>query len=52
MSPECQHDWKEEYYGTRCMKCDLFYPYGCAPWDDEDPWSSENDYVAACGEQS
>lgn len=29
------HKWKEEYYGVRCEKCDLFYPDGCAPWEDE-----------------
>lgn len=28
------HKFEEEYYGWRCAKCDLFYPYGCAPWDD------------------
>jgi len=39
----CKHEWKEEYYGTRCRKCDAFYPFGCEPWapieedeDDED----------------
>lgn len=34
---DCEHDWKEEYYGTRCEKCGLFYPFGCEPWlpDDE-----------------
>lgn len=29
------HEWKEEYYGTRCAKCGLFFASGCAPWDDE-----------------
>jgi hypothetical protein len=29
----CQHEWREEYYGTRCARCDTFYPDGCAPWD-------------------
>jgi hypothetical protein len=29
---ECQHDWKEEYYGFRCTKCDQFHPYGLEPW--------------------
>jgi hypothetical protein len=29
------HKWKKEYYGVRCEKCDLFYPDGCAPWEDE-----------------
>lgn len=31
---EC--DWVEEYYGHRCGNCDMFYPHGCAPWDDTD----------------
>ena len=26
MSEDCKHEWKEEYYGIRCTKCDLFYP--------------------------
>ena len=26
------HDLKEEYYGYRCSKCDLFIPYGSEPW--------------------
>jgi Zn finger protein HypA/HybF involved in hydrogenase expression len=26
MSEDCKHEWKEEYYGIRCAKCDLFYP--------------------------
>ena len=29
------HDLKEEYYGYRCSKCDLFVPYGSEPWIDE-----------------
>jgi hypothetical protein len=36
MPEECKHEWKEEYYGTRCVKCDAFYPSGCAPWDEGD----------------
>ena len=34
---DCEHDWREEYYGTRCAKCGTFYPFGCEPWmpDDE-----------------
>jgi hypothetical protein len=37
--PECadgNHAWDDEYYGTRCTKCGLFYPFGCAPWDDNE----------------
>lgn len=30
----CAHEWREEYYGTRCVQCDTFYPFGGAPWDD------------------
>lgn len=29
---ECEHDWREEYYGVRCSKCDTFYPSGSEPW--------------------
>lgn len=29
----CAHEWKNEYYGSRCVKCDLFYADGNAPWD-------------------
>ncbi|MCP9495910.1 MAG: hypothetical protein MSG64_15785 [Pyrinomonadaceae bacterium MAG19_C2-C3] len=32
--PDFNHEWKDEYYGTRCQKCDLFFPDGCAPWDE------------------
>lgn len=35
---DCKHEWKEEYYGIRCIKCDLFYPDNCnwfAPLDDD-----------------
>lgn len=42
---ECKHNWKEEYYGTRCDICNLFYPFGCAPWDDdEEPDDDRDDY--------
>lgn len=33
---DCEHDWKEEYYGTRCSKCQTFYPSGCEPWAVDD----------------
>ena len=29
------HDFKEVYYGYECMKCGLFFAFGCAPWEDE-----------------
>lgn len=33
---ECEHDWEEEYYGTRCAKCGTFYAFGCEPWVADD----------------
>lgn len=28
---------REGYYGYECPICDeLVYPYGCAPWDEEE----------------
>lgn len=30
---ECNHKWEEEYYGTRCQRCHLFFAHGHAPWD-------------------
>jgi len=32
----CQHRWIETYYGTECKKCDTFYAFDCAPWEDYD----------------
>lgn len=32
---DCGHDWVDVYYGSECSKCGLFYPDGCAPWEDE-----------------
>jgi len=29
----CEHEFKEEYYGWLCTKCKLFFAFGCAPWD-------------------
>lgn len=42
----CKHQWKEEYYGTRCKKCDTFYAFGCAPWEyyDDDGYSNDDYY--------
>ena len=31
---DCEHEWKEEYYGWQCVHCKLFYAFGCAPWED------------------
>ena len=31
----CQHKWTDVYNGTKCQLCETFYPFGCAPWDDE-----------------
>lgn len=45
---QCKHEFKEEYYGTRCQKCDLFYPAGCAPWEPE-PEPDPDDYCWNCG---
>lgn len=28
------HHFTEEYYGYKCRHCDLFYAFGCAPWED------------------
>lgn len=61
---ECEHEWAEEYYGTRCAKCKTFYPHGCAPWDDDvrdgfdfgdDEYDNDEDlesdeWVADCGD--
>jgi hypothetical protein len=41
----CHHQWSEEYYGTRCKKCDTFFAFGCEPWDyyDDHGYSSAVD---------
>lgn len=36
LAEECEHDWKQEYYGTRCQKCDTFYAFGSEPWAPTD----------------
>ena len=44
-----KHKWKEVYYGTECEVCGLFYPDGCAPWDnvnDDDDWDEKCDIEA------
>lgn len=43
MEENCKHEWIDEYYGTKCNKCNLFYPYGCAPWDMEEDEYNEDD---------
>ena len=41
-----QHEWDEEDYSYRCINCGLFFPYGCAPWEEDDI-ARDNDAVAA-----
>jgi hypothetical protein len=42
-SGQCNHDFQEEYYGYRCVKCQQFIPYGCEPWAaDEDEEMDES----------
>jgi hypothetical protein len=31
------HEFTEIYYGYKCKKCGLFYAFGCAPWEDNEP---------------
>lgn len=38
------HEFKEEYYGHRCERCGLFYPFGCAPWDDTGEDEPQEEY--------
>ena len=40
---DCSHEWHEEYYGYHCSLCDLFYPFGCAPWDDLDELANDDE---------
>jgi hypothetical protein len=28
------HEFREVYYGYKCIHCDLFYAFGCAPWEE------------------
>lgn len=44
------HEWREEYYGYRCIDCDLFIPYGCEPWIDasEDSEDEEPETLWEC----
>lgn len=46
------HEWKQEYYGIRCVKCDLFYPDTGNWWadldDDEDNYHSYNCICEDC----
>lgn len=49
----CAHEWANEYYGSRCTKCDLFYADGNAPWDYVDEAAIEREeaiynYKAPC----
>lgn len=49
----CAHEWANEYYGSRCTKCNLFYADGNAPWDYVDEAAIEREeaiynYKAPC----
>lgn len=33
---DCKHEWTENYYGHKCAKCELFFAFGCGPWDEPD----------------
>lgn len=53
MIGEHEHVFVEEYYGWHCAipGCDLFYAYGCAPWeipDDEDGWEESHSLDCIC----
>ena len=41
---ECRHEWKEVYYGYQCIRCNTFYPFGCAPWDEAEDDEDHTDY--------
>ncbi len=54
----CQHrEWMKVYYGDQCVRCGLFYPDGCAPWDidwdddypDADFDDDDDRYCYTCG---
>ena len=42
----CEHEYKEEYYGHHCHKCGSFHAYGNAPWDypdyDDDSYGDDD----------
>lgn len=38
------HEWKEEYYGYRCVRCDMFYAFGQAPWEESDDDDYDDDF--------
>lgn len=48
-----EHEWIEEYYGWQCTKCKLFYPYGCAPWEDfgDDMLPVNNETIENLGDE-
>ena len=41
----CNHKWQDEYYGTRCTNCNLFYAHGCGPWDYDENSQELDDEV-------
>ncbi len=38
-----QHEWEEVYYGNKCARCGLFFPFDGAPWDEPDDESWDDD---------
>lgn len=52
LCPLDNHEWKDDYYGTRCARCDLFYPSGSAPWEydpEEEERTAREEYYATHG---
>ena len=47
---KCEHEWKEEYYGTHCAKCGTFYAFGTEPWMPDDPALAELQAIETCGD--
>lgn len=31
-APQCEHKWRDGYYGVTCEKCGHQHVYGCEPW--------------------
>ena len=44
----CTHQFKDVYYGSKCVLCGLFYPAGGAPWDE--PWNGDDDFEVEDGD--
>ena len=50
-----RHEGREDYYGTHCTRCALFYARGCAPWeeglneyDDDRYYDGDDDFEFEC----